>query len=77
MSVVRILSVFLPALEVILGVVEDLSGGASMFVHPARIAWRHWGVVEKGQQTLPVSCKDDLLLGTLDDGRKLSLIRFS
>ncbi|KAK5624718.1 hypothetical protein RRF57_000434 [Xylaria bambusicola] len=76
-SLVCVLPVLLPAPEVILSVIKNLSSGTSMFVFSSHITWCHWGVVKEGQQTLPMLCKNNLLFSALYYSRKLSIVRFS
>lgn len=69
------LGLWLPVLQVVFGVVENLSALGAILVHYAGVTWHDGRVVEQVKQATTVLGQDDLLLGTLDGGGELGGIR--
>lgn len=68
-----VLDLGLPLAQVVLGIVEDLAGLATVLVRGAGIAGNNRSVVEQLEQALAVAGEDNLLLGALNGGSKLGL----
>ena len=63
-----------PRLEVILSVIKNLSRLVAFLVSRTTITWCDGRVVQQRQKTATMLGQHDLLLGTLNDRRKLELI---
>lgn len=73
-SSVILVDVRTPVTEVVLGIVEDLSGLSASFVGRADIAWDDGGVVEELEEAHAMTGQDDLFLGAFDGGEELGIV---
>lgn len=64
----------LPSSQIILSQVQDLPGLLSVGKSLVGISWHDWCVVEEVDQFARTPRDDDLLLGTLNDGRGVNVI---
>lgn len=64
----------MPLAQVVLGVVKNLAGLATVSVWVALIARDNGGIVQELEQTSAVARQDDLLFCPLDGGEELGII---
>lgn len=65
----------MPALELSLGISQNLSGIMGMSERLTDVTRNHGRIVEEVQQPAAVLGEDDLLLSTLDGGSELQVVR--
>jgi hypothetical protein len=60
------LQVWLPILQIILRIIQNLTGFVSIWVWVSLVTGNDWGIIEEVEETTTVACKHDLLLGALN-----------
>lgn len=70
------LEIRLPVPEFIFGVIEHLASGIGALENGMYVSWHDRRVVKEVQHTASLLGQNDLLLGSLDRGRKVDVIGF-
>jgi len=65
-----------PCAQLVFGIIEHLACGLDAFKRRMRVAGDNRGIVEQVHETPGLLCQQDLLLGTLNRGREVEVVRF-